>query len=236
MKINWTLVVQGIATGVAAAIVFWSFGLARDLIKNRWLRRMIRRQLRSLTCGTNLVGVTANVSNHTQRSFRVRDVHLATSVGYFGFNATGEVSSVGADGSAKLTRDIMRRVRRGEAVQISTQIAQRSWKVNVDHTGIVEVRPFTSQSFVLPFVLVGSLEGELKHLQISVEYETWTKRTRILTQCTEGWAVENMKLVIGMAQKALREGQINESRKVFNMQPVPGFPTSSNTSKRENTK
>jgi hypothetical protein len=220
MRINWNAVIQGITTGTVGAIVFWSFGLVRDMVRNMWLRRMIRQQLRFTSCGSGLGGVTTSVQNQTQRAFRVRDVYLATSKGFYAFNATGEVSSVGADNEAKMTRDIKRRLKRGEAVQISTQIAHRNWQVKLDHTGIVEVRPFTSQGFVLPFELLSGLDGELKHLQISVEYETWTKRTRILTQCTEGWPVENMKKVISQAKTSIADGSINVARQLFKMPPV----------------
>lgn len=229
MNISWDAVAQGTTTGIVGAAVFWALGWLRDCVRNFWLRKQIRRELRNVSCGHGLQGVTTSISNRLQRTLRVRDVTLVTSRASFGFNATGEVRSCHPP-ERKLAKDVIRRLRSGEAVSHETYISSRTWLKKPEHAGFVEVTPFTSQGFVLPLELIESIEGKLLHLSITVEYETWTKRTRLVTVCTEGWAVDHMRRIIEHVRSELANGNLNQARKMFGLNPVspkvrqPPFP------------
>lgn len=178
--INWNAVVQGTTTGIVGAAFFWGLGIVREATRDLWLRRSIQKQLKFTSCGHGIHGVTTSIHNHLQKAFRVREVVLVTDRGNYAFNATGEVVSSGLPLPRKITRDIKQRLKKGEAVEISTSIAQRKLPVPGDHIGFVEVKPFTSQGFVLPLELMNDVAAVPKHLQITVEYETWTKLSAML--------------------------------------------------------
>jgi hypothetical protein len=165
------------------------------------------------------------VQNRLQKTFKVRDVTLVTSKAHYAFNATSEVSSCPPP-DRKFARDIKRRLKRGEPVSTSTHIANRSWLKKPEHAGVVKVTPFTSQGFLLPLELMEKLEGEILHLSITVEYETWNKRTRLLTVCTEGWAVEHMRQTIEHLRSELASGRLNQARVMFGLSPIAVKATS----------
>lgn len=231
ITINWSAVLQGITTGVVGALVFWIFGLLRESIRNGWLRRSIRQQLSPVTCGSGIHGVNTSIRNHLQKSFRVRAVSLVTAKGNFAFNATGTVSSSFPPKRVKLTTEQKERLKSGKEVMIdSPAISHRSWSVKHEHAGFVEVQPFTSQEFILPLALMDTVDDEVRHLQITVEYETWTKRTRILHQCTQGWAVEHLRKQIAHTKAELQSGSLNAARAMFQLPPVKYQPRLSSAS------
>jgi hypothetical protein len=219
MTINWNAVAQGITTGLVGASVFWIIGLIREFVRNAWLRRRIRKELRHVSCGHGIQGVNASVQNRLQKAFRIRDVTLVTSNAQFAFNATGEVSSCPPP-DRKLARKIKRRLKRGEAVSMSTHVSNRTWIKKPEHAGFVEATPFTSQGFLLPLELMENIDGPILNLLITVEYETWNKRTRLLTVATEGWAVEHMQRCIEHVRSELDSGRLNQARMMFGLKPI----------------
>ena len=223
MPISIDSVAQGTTTGVVGALVFWGFALLRDSSRNLLLRRAIRGELRFLSCGGGIQGLTTTVQNHLQKSFTVRAVVLVTDEAEYVFNATGKVES-SIPSKPKFTKDEKARLKRGEAIPGKTQVQHRSWIVNPAHTGFVEVTPFTSQQFIIPAEIFATFNGKPNGLRTMVEYESWTGKVRILEQDSEGWAVENLKQTVAHFREEVLSGNLNKARMMFGFPPI-NLPT-----------
>ena len=220
MTIEYDKIFQGVVQGVAAAVVFWSFGVLRDRLRNIMLRYSIKRQLKKVGCGGGIYGITTEVRNHLQKSFTVREVKLLTSRGEYLFNATGVVSTSAPPKKFKPSKEEKAKLERGEMIEGPVRIEHRSWQAHPTHSGFVEVLPFTSQGFVLPAELFHMLQGETLGLSTTVEYETWTKKTRLLEQQSQGWALDTVKMNVTKLQKEILSGTFNQARAMFRMAPV----------------
>src|SRR6266567_4137814 len=108
MTIDWNSVVEGITAGVAASVLIAAFVIARDLVRNGYLRFRLRREFRFLSCGSSLDGITVGVRNQVGKSFTVRHIALLTDKVDYRLNPTGEVTTSFKNQHSKPTRKQLR--------------------------------------------------------------------------------------------------------------------------------
>jgi hypothetical protein len=65
MQLHWDAFIQGITTGVVGAGVIALLSLSRNRVRERFLKRQIRRVLDTMGIGTGLDGVTTSIRNQT---------------------------------------------------------------------------------------------------------------------------------------------------------------------------
>jgi hypothetical protein len=77
----------------------------------------------------------------------VRQVAMVSGSAHFVFVPTGEVSSCFRGQDRKLTRAEMKRLKKGEMIEMGSELRFRSWKVPPGPAGFVTITAFTGQEF-----------------------------------------------------------------------------------------
>jgi hypothetical protein len=120
MQLHWDALIQGITAGVVGAGVIALLSLSRNRVREQLLKRQIRRELDTMGIGTALDGVTTSIRNQTGREMTVRQVTFLMNATHFVLLPTGELTSTYKRENPKLTRAEIRRLKKGEAVQMKT--------------------------------------------------------------------------------------------------------------------
>jgi hypothetical protein len=234
-KIHWDAVIEGATAGIIAAIFLAPWPVLRDIIRNCYLKHSLRRQLRNISCGHGINGLTTQVPNFIGKEFTVRRVALIAAQIECPFYATGEVASCLKPTKSKPTREQKERLKRGEAIPVSRpRVELAKWRVAPTQAGFVTVAPFTSQEFLLPAELfVVALDANPICLSFTVEYQSWTQKSTLIEQRTDGNAVKMLKKAFEHYRSELLSGNLNNLRVKFALPEIKIPPAKPNNIKNE---
>jgi hypothetical protein len=234
MKIHWDAVVEGATAGIIASILLALWAVLRDIIINYWLKRALRRELRIISCGHAIAGLTTEVRNLIGKEFTVREIVLVTDKLECPFTATGSVTSCLKEAKTKYTKDQMERLKKGEAIPVSLpRISKATWRVASPPTGFMTIAPFTKHEFLLPAeMFVFAFSAKPVCLRFTVEYESWTHKSTIVQQCTIGVAVKRLQQIFDFYCKELSSGNLNNARETWGLPKVKIPPTQNGTASK----
>jgi hypothetical protein len=172
MQLHWDALIQGTTTGLVGAAVIGLLSLGRRRVRDAALKREITKDLDSMGIGSGLSGVTTTVRNRTGYEMTVRQVMFLIGGTYMVLLPTGELSSSFKGESRKLTKTELRRLKKGEAVQMEAQMQFQSWKVPPGQAGFVTLPPYTKTGFVLPANFVANSNEPIAAVRVVLEYTT----------------------------------------------------------------
>jgi len=176
---------------------------------------------RVLGFGTGLDGVTTSIRNQTGREMTVRQITFVMNAAHFVLLPTGELTSSYKRENPKLTRAEIRRLKKGEAVQMKTQMQFRSWKVPPGLAGFVTLPPYTKTSFVLPAQFVANFDKPITGIRIVLEYATRTGEKKILHHDVKSKNLEHLQSTVDHFREEARSGRLNQARKISQMSEIP---------------
>jgi hypothetical protein len=233
MKIHWDAVVEGATAGIIAAILLAPWAVLRDVIRNYCLKRALRRELRIISCGHAIGGITTEVRNIVGKEFTVREVFLVTDRLECPFTATGNVTSCLKEAKPKLTKDQREKLDRGEAIPVSLpRISKTTWRVGSPPTGFMTIAPFTKHEFLLPAELfVFAFNAKPVCLRFTIEYQSWTHKSTIIQQCTVGVAVKRLQQTFEFYFNELLSGNVNKARARLGLPEIKLPPATPDSSK-----
>ena len=228
-------IVEGLAAGVAASLLLGLFVIARNLLRDAYLRWQLTRQFRNLCLGTSIRGITLNLRNHLGRPFTIRRAVLVTDKANYRFSPTGEVSTSFDEDHPKITWQQSQLLKTGKvnAIQVGAEFQFRSWQAAPTPAGFVEAESFTSHEFVLPAQLFADFDSTILGIRVTIQYQTWTKTAKLLTVESQG-SVEHLRSTVAQFREQIRSGSLDKARAMFRMPPVgpaAGAEPSGNVSK-----
>ena len=221
MQLHWDALIQGITAGVVGAGVIALLTLSRNRVREQVLKRQIRRELDRMGIGTALDGVTTSIRNQTGREMTVRQITFLMNATHCVLLPTGELTSSYKRENPRLTRAEMRRLKKGETVQMKTQVQFRSWKVLPGLAGFVTLPPYTKTSFVLPAHYVANSDKPITGVRIVLEYATRTGERKILQHNVKSKTLEHLQTTLDHFRAEARSGRLNKARKVSQMSEIP---------------
>ena len=237
VEINWNSVLQGATAGVAASVILGIGALLRHRVKDSVFRWRLRRSLRLLSLGHTLDGITTGIQNQLGQPFTVRHLVLVTETADLRFDATDEVTSSFKGQLPKLPRRQLRALKKGliKEIPIGTEVQFRSlksWQSTPTKEGFVRVEPFTSHRFLLPYQLLAGPARTPSGFKITIEYEAWPQKRKILQLATAG-SLEQVKKMVEHARSEMLNGTLNTARTQFGKPPIvmPHVPQPASESK-----
>jgi hypothetical protein len=141
---------------------------------------------------------------------------MVTEEGDFKFNPTDEVASSFKEQYRKPPRKLLRALKKGQIKEIpmGREFQYRSWQSwHSDPTreGFVTIQPFTRHCFLLPYPLLADQSGTPSALVLTIEYEAWPERRKII-QIETNRSVDQMIKTVKDARNQLFSGSINVER------------------------
>jgi len=85
--------------------------------------------------------------------------------------------------------------------------------------GFVTVEPFTSHQYVVLYQLIADHDIKPSGLRITIEYEAWPEKRRIMEIVTTEAAKELQKMVES-SRKQILDGSLNVIRQKFGKPPI----------------
>jgi hypothetical protein len=221
MTLNWNSIVQGVTVGIAASVVLAIFGLLRHTVKDWIFRCRLRREFRFRSCGHNLDGITVGIQNQLGKKFTIRHLVMTADIGDCALNPTGEVSSSFKEQGPKFTRKQIRALKKGEIKELPgrTEFQMRSWRAMPTVEGFVTVEPFTSHQFVVLYQLIADHDVKPSGLRITIEYEAWPDKRRIMEIVTME-AAKELQQMVESGRKQILDGSLNIIRQKFGKPPI----------------
>lgn len=233
MRVHWDALIPGTVTGLVGAGVLAVLVSARNRIRNELLKRRIRKTLDRVGVGSGIQGITMSVHNETGREMVVRQIAFLMGGTYIVLLPSGELTSAYRGESRKPTRAEMRRLRKGEVIQMEAQMQFGSWKVPPVPAGFVALPPYTKSSFILPAEFIGGSDHPIKGIRIVLEYVTRSGDKKILQRDVRSKHPEQMKKTLDHFRDELRSGSFNKARRMFGMAEIAAMPTSANDTSPE---
>ena len=173
-----------------------------------------------MSIGSGLTGVTTSVHNEAGRDMVVRQVAFFMGGAYIVLLPAGELTSAYEGQSRKLTRAEMRRVKKGEMVQMEAQMQFASWKVRPSEAGFVPLPPYTKATFLLPARFLASSTDSIQIIRVVLEYVTRTGDKRILQHDVKPRHPDIIQKILDHFREELRSGNLNEARRMFGMPEI----------------
>ncbi len=220
MVLHIDALVQGTTTGVVGAGVLGLLSLCRNLVRDRWLKRSIRRNLNRRSVGSSLEGITTSVENQTGREMIVRQVAFLINGTYIVLLPSGELKSSYEGRTRKPTRAEIRRLKKGEMIQMEAEMQFRSWRVPPSPAGFVTLPPYTESGFVLPAQFIADNEGPITSIRVVLEYTTRSGERKILQHDLESKYPEHIRSTLDHFREELRNGSLNNARRMFRMPEI----------------
>jgi hypothetical protein len=220
MQINWDAVVQGTTTGLVGAGVLAVLVSGRNRVRNELLRRRIQRKLDRLSVGSGLAGITTSIRNETGRGMVVRQVAFLIGGTYIVLLPAGELTSSYKGETRKPTRAEMRRLKRGEMIEMEAQMQFGSWKVPPDQAGFVALPPYTKSSFILPAQFIANSNDSIQLVRVVLEYETRTGDKKILQHDVKWVDDQHVQKTWTHFHEEITNGNLNKARRMFQMPEV----------------
>jgi len=174
--------------------------------------------------GHTLDGLTTGIQNQLGQPFTVRHLVLVTDTADLRFDVTDEVTSSFKGLLPKLPRKQLRALKKGliKEIPIGTEVQFRSfksWQSTPTREGFVTVEPFTSNRFLLPYQLLAGPERAPKGFRITIEYEAWPQKRKILQITTTG-SLDQAKKMLEHARTEILNGSLNTARAQFGKPPI----------------
>jgi hypothetical protein len=224
MDIHWNAVIQGTMTGLVGAAVLAVLVGGRNRLRNELLRWRIQRKLNRINVGSGLAGITTSVANETGRDMVVRQIAFLMGETYVVLLPSGELTSSYKGQGRKPTRAEMRRLKRGEMIQMESEVQFGSWKVPPDKAGFVALSPYTKTSFVLPAQFIADSVDTIQSIRIVLEYTTRTGDKKILQHEVRPRNAQHVQNTLNHFHEELRNGNLNKARRMFQMPEVTVKP------------
>jgi hypothetical protein len=171
-NVNWNSILEGITTGVVAAVLLAIFALLRHRVRDMFFRWKLWRDLHDFGFGSWPEGLTIGIRNHVGKTFTVRKLAVPTDQARYLANPTTDVIS-----SSK------------EEIR-SAKIGDKAWGVTTLQAlnesrmfeGFAAIEPFTQRTFLFSNVLFGAGhdDGTPTALRITIEYEAWPERRKVV--------------------------------------------------------
>lgn len=220
MQFHWDALIQGTTTGLVGAGVLGLLSLCHNRIRDRQLKRSIRKNLNRRGIGSSLEGITISVANQTGREMAVRQIAFLISGTYVVLLPSGELKSSYKGQTRKPTRAEMRRLKQGEMIQMEAEMQFRSWKVAPSAAGFVTLPPYTESSFILPAQFVADNDGPITSIRVVLEYTTRTGEKKILQHDVKSKHPQDMQTTLDHFREELRSGSLNNARRMFRMPEI----------------
>lgn len=225
MSITWNSIIEGTVAGVVASLLFAALVVIRDLWRIQRFKEKLRANLRNITCGNGIHGITVSIHNLTGHEFTVHDVVLVCERSHYAFNCTGEVSSYIPRRRRALTPDETKRLERGETVEAEpSHVSFRSSSKSIGDGRLAPARPFTSVGYLLPAEILTNVSDVVRHIRIAVEYVAANGRIDVLEETSVGASAEYLKILLSQYSDPTKRAQFNEARKVFGLPPIGVSP------------
>lgn len=219
MNLNWSSILEGTSAGIAAALLLGLFAISRDRFRNSILKHRIKRTFRQITVGSGVNGISLVVSNHLSRSFRVRESSIVTPGIHFRLNPTGAAETSFKKRNPKLTKDQKRALKKNGTVQLRGEMQFTPWRTEKTSEGFVEIKPYTSQQFLLPIFLANRINAEIESIQFIIEFDNYAGGIDII-QVDALNSVGFMQKTMDRFMESILDGTLNRQRANFGLEPV----------------
>jgi hypothetical protein len=197
---------------------------SRNRIREQIQKCQIKRELDGMNIGSGLTGVTTSVHNETGRDMVVRQVAFLMDGAYMILLPAGELTSAYRGQSRKLTRAEIKRVKKGEMVQMEAQMQFASWKVPPTPAGFVPLPPYTKTSFLLPAQFLADSDASIEKIRVVLEYVTRTGDKNILQHGIRPQHRDIVSKTLNHFREELSNGNLNKARRMFGMPEVVRKP------------
>lgn len=118
----------------------------------------------------------------------------------------------------------MRRLKKGEMVQMEAQMQFGSWKVPASPAGFVTLPPYTKTSFILPAQFVADSDSSIAGLRVVLEYTTRSEEKKILQHDVKSKHPQHGQTTLDHFRNELRSGSLNNARRRFRMPEITVKP------------
>ena len=223
---SWNAILEGVTTGVVGAALLAGYALIHHRLRDAFFRWRLRRDLRLLSVGSSLVGLTVGVRNRAGKPLTVYRVTLVTAGPELRLNATGKVLPSFDERlpHKKPTRKQLRDLKAGtiDKIEIGMEV---QWRAAEQPRAIalqdfVDIEPFTSHEFILPYeLLMDPNATRVKGIAITLRYEAWPGRYKML-QLVASSSADAINRTIDHAKQQIKSGSMNDARQKFGIPPL----------------
>ena len=220
MDVHWDALIQGTTTGLVGAGVLAILISGRNRIRDEFLRWRIRRKLNGIGIGSGIDGLSTSIYNESGREMIVRQVAFLIGGAYIVLLPSGELTSSYKEQTRKPTRAEIRRLKKGEMIQMTAEMQFRTWKVPPNPAGFVPLPPYTKMSFVLPAQFVADSTDSIQGFRIVLEYVTKTGDKKILQHDVKPLHAKHIQDTLDHFREEIRNGNFNKARRLFQMPEV----------------